>query len=75
MFIHEAIKARTPAKPYITRAAWSHQRERSLVPIPRIFPTDTPDCCVLISGASKPPCRGWQPIAEDLIADDWETVA
>ena len=40
----------------------------------RVEPTNTPDLCVCHSFAMKTPGRGWQPSAEDLIADDWYLV-
>ena len=39
----------------------------------KIMPTNTSDCCVLLA-KNKAPCRGWEPQAKDLIADDWEIV-
>lgn len=75
MFVHEAIKARTEAKPFITRTAWKACSSRPSLGYVRILPTNTPDCCILFSSFSgKIPCRGWQPTAGDLAADDWEIV-
>ena len=39
-----------------------------------VFPTDTADCCVLESEfeGEKSRRRGWEPYADDLIAEDWE---
>ena len=70
MFIHEAIKAPTTKKPFITRKAWMlNDIDRAII---RILPTDTPDGCIMVSDySSRGPCRGWQPRAEDLVADDW----
>ena len=39
-----------------------------------IRPTDTPMCCYVFI-EDKAPCRGWQPSAEDLMADDWIVVS
>lgn len=72
MNISEAIKARTIEKQYITRELW--QAELWPASDLKVLPTNTPDCCVLISQASRGPCRGWQPQAEDLCADDWIVV-
>lgn len=71
MFIHEAILATTKEEPFITRQAWLYDMGRPVPPIITIMPTDTPDCCVIASRNGKIPCRGWQPAARDLIADDW----
>lgn len=68
MIISDAIKARHADKQYITREAWCNTyRGLDL----KVFPTNTPDCCVLTSLATRGPRRGWQPTAGDLIADDW----
>ncbi len=69
MNIQEAIRSRTVDKPFITRESWEIGVWKG-VRI-RIYPTDTPDCCIISSEASKIPCRGWQPQTEDLTADDW----
>lgn len=37
-----------------------------------IFPTNTWDCCVLISKDSEKVGKRWNPSANDLVADDWE---
>lgn len=73
MFIHEAILATTKEEPFITRQAWSYDmgRGKPLPPAIVIFPTDTPDCCIIASRHGRAPRRGWQPTAGDLIADDW----
>lgn len=75
MYIHEAIQARTAEKPYITRKLWNNLYPTAH-PGPAIWitPTDSPDGCVIDSQAAKSPCRRWQPMAEDLIANDWETT-
>lgn len=72
MYIHEAIKARTVEKPFIVREDWRKEYgdlERYVV---KLLPTDTPDLCICVSECSRVPCRGWQPAARDLLADDWE---
>lgn len=70
MYIHEAINNTTPKKPFITRLSWVLGDIEKLTM--RILPTNTPDCCVMVSDySSRGPCRGWQPRAEDLAADDW----
>lgn len=74
MFIHEAINARTPDKPYITRRSWGYLTDVPVVAPIRIQPTDTPDCCIVEGTARRKPCRGWEPTAGDLTADDWDVV-
>ncbi|EOS7924852.1 DUF2829 domain-containing protein [Enterococcus faecium] len=37
-----------------------------------IFPTNTWDCCVLISKDSEKVGKRWNPTASDLIANDWK---
>ncbi len=74
MFIHEAINARTADKPCITREAWKIFNSSVSMEGIRLLPTNTPDCCILFSNGRKIPSRGWQPKAEDLVADDWITV-
>lgn len=70
MFIHEAALSTTPERPFITRRAWMIGEADKI--IIKIQLTDTPDGCVLHSSySSRSPCRGWQPRAIDLKADDW----
>ena len=71
MYIHEAIRARTAERPFITRKRWVDDYGSYSHLSVKLLPTDTPDCCVLESKLSKNPCRGWQPMAGDLLADDW----
>ncbi len=35
-----------------------------------IKPTNTYDCCILLLGSEQYRC--WNPVIEDLLADDWE---
>lgn len=72
MTISEAILARTDEKPYITRAEWNAPILDGKPIDLKLFPTDTPDCCIITSRVCKSSSRGWQPQLEDLIADDWE---
>lgn len=73
MYIHEAIRSTTRNRPYIRRSAWNYPTTSPDVAV-KILPTDSPDCCLIISAIEKNPRRGWQPTTEDLIASDWETV-
>lgn len=64
MFIHEAAKAAIEKNCFMKREnAWWAENVK-------LFPTNTQDCIVIYS-KTKPPCRGWEPNAEDLMADDW----
>ena len=73
MYIHEAIKARTADEPYITRERWHDRFNPRRCWESRIRPTDSPDCCIIESKHTATATRGWQPMAEDLCADDWIT--
>ncbi|HCP14848.1 MAG TPA: aspartate ammonia-lyase [Peptococcaceae bacterium] len=42
--------------------------------IVKIKPTNTENCLIRGSGMSEIPRRGWQPKAEDLVAEDWIIV-
>lgn len=40
-----------------------------------IKPTNTPDGLIVFSKAEgRSPAKRWQPLADDLVADDWEIV-
>ena len=71
MYIHEAVKKASESELYISRrSAWWGA-------IIKIKPTNTSDCCIVqmeMDGEEYDPIRGWQPKAEDLMADDWEVV-
>lgn len=73
MYIHEAIQATTIEKPYITRRSWSRLSAKPNGGI-KIQPTNSPDCCIVMSDAMGNPRRGWEPRASDLAAYDWEPV-
>lgn len=78
MNIYEAMQARTREKPFLTRVAWksvlTELTDRAYLVI-HIQPTDTPERCLFYGPSKEIPRRGWQPLAEDLLADDWETTA
>ena len=67
MFIHDAAKKAMEKNCYMKREKvwWSD--------FIKLMPTNTDDC-IVIHHQSKPPCRGWEPNAEDLTADDWVLV-
>lgn len=66
MNISTAIKSRTSDNPYITRESW-----RAECFDIKIYPSNTPDCCVICSTASRSPQARWNPDKDDLIAEDW----
>lgn len=65
MTIKEAAEKAMEQNCCIARRAWGRGYHF------RVEPTNTPDLCVCHSQAMRTPGRGWQPYAEDLIADDW----
>lgn len=75
MYINEAIKARTADAPYIARAKWHEEFGSWRAADIKIQPTNSPDCCIIMSKFNRSPNRGWQPTAEDLLADDWITMS
>lgn len=66
MHISKAVRKACEFGGYISRRAWDNRHSI------KILPTNTPDCCIIMQKDGKSPCRGWQPTAEDLMADDWE---
>ncbi len=72
MYIHEAINARTVEMPFITREKWQDIYGRWASP--KIMATSSPDGMQVFTRSMKDPRRGWQPLAEDLTANDWITV-
>lgn len=71
MYIHEAIAATTPQKPYITREAWERITSKPCASAVKIQPTNSPDCCIIESIFNANHCVRWHPTASDLLADDW----
>lgn len=74
MTILEALSERTERIPYITRGKWNkgyvYQNITETCAV-KLLPTNSPDGCVVVSADSEPEIRTWQPIEEDLTADDW----
>lgn len=62
MNIREAVIEAKPNEYGIYREAWGD--------IICIYPTDTVDCCIIVSKRFRPGPR-WNPSQEDLLADDW----
>lgn len=76
MYIHEAIQARTEDRPFIRRKKWVDPL--ATVRCARLIPTNSPNRILIdtriSSRTTNALCRGWEPTAEDLVADDWETT-
>lgn len=69
MYISDAVRLALDKGKRITRTSGPF---RNFI---RIRPTNTPACCLLETACpEKPPVRGWEPDADDLMADDWEIV-
>lgn len=49
MNISEAIQARTEQKPFITRKKWRSEFNTWQAADIKIQPTDSPDCCIVMS--------------------------
>lgn len=64
MNIQEAIIKALKEKKFITRKSWP----KGL----KVAPARHIPCDLL--APNTPPGKGWQPDAEDLIADDWQVV-
>lgn len=75
MLIHEAIAATGKGARFIRRKSWSYPSLKMTIGgSVKICPTNSPDRCVVFSIARETPIACWAPTAEDLTADDWETV-
>ncbi len=72
MNIAEAARAATKEKAYWCRRAWAFITEQPCSAPIKLLPTDSPDCCVVLSVHEKAPRARWEPRAEDLMAEDWE---
>lgn len=76
MYINEAINEVFPARPeapiYITRKKWSYPTCEPDGGV-KLLPSDSPDGMIACSEANgkENPRGGWQPTAEDLMAEDW----
>ena len=66
MSIAEAIRNAMEKHCMIRRQSWSEF-------FGSIKPTnDYSCCCVACSRSEKPPRKYWNPLADDLLAEDWE---
>lgn len=71
MYIHEAIAATTPDKPWITRNAWISNRDgRGMDVVIRLMPTEDlfP---ITVTARSRYGSNSWYPLKQDLTANDW----
>lgn len=66
MTIQEATKQSMEMGTYIRRKNVLWQKIK-------LKPTNTPDGCIAFK-QGNPPRKGWQPKAEDLMAEDWIVV-
>lgn len=71
--IVEAVKIAMETRMCIRRRCWDYPTSKPMIAV-KILPTNSPDGCVLLGVAHQIPRNGWQPNAEDLVAEDWETV-
>ena len=76
MLIHEAVREAREKGLAIRRTG---NLENSLWGVTAVLPTDTFDCCFIFAtdrsdhrAAKIEVGRRWNPLAEDLMADDWE---
>ena len=67
MNISEATKKAIKKGKYIYRKT---EKEEGLDV--HVLPTNTLDCCILISDSTEEVGKRWSPTANDLMADDWE---
>ncbi|WP_343247755.1 Thoeris anti-defense Tad2 family protein [Diplocloster hominis] len=75
MNIQEAVKMAIKERALIYRkcAGWSRSNGRRSA----ILPTNSYDTCIIkhfVNGEEQRSCRHWNPTADDLMADDWETL-
>ena len=75
MYIHEAIAATTPDKPWITRNAWISNRDgRGMDVVIRLMPTEDlfP---ITVTARSRYGSNSWYPLKQDLMAKDAQARA
>lgn len=78
MYIHEAIAATTPDKPWITRNAWISNRDgRGMDVVIRLMPTEDlfP---ITVMARSRYGSNSWYPLyplKQDLMANDWIPIS
>lgn len=63
MNINEAVKESLITKRAISRQVYENRTF--------LIPTNDSNSLVALCSEKRLPCRGWQPFADDLIADDW----
>ena len=73
MYIHEAIAAATPEKPWITRTVWVSSWNQMDVAI-RLTPPAEDLKPLTVTARTKIGSCTWYPLKADLLADDWIPV-
>lgn len=71
MGIQEAVKHAVEKNGYIRRKDLNNMGMWSDT---LIRPTNSYDCCIILSKKENRQSRCWNPTADDLIADDWEVI-
>ncbi len=66
MTISEAVKLALKEDKYIKLAGSIFRT--------KIKPTNTSECCIMISEHRSKVMPRWNPTADDLVSDDWEVV-
>lgn len=74
MNIQQAAREAVAERKHMTRSAWVHIMSKPCSAAFKLLPTNTPDCCIAVSVYESSPRKGWQPSAEDLMAEDWVVV-
>lgn len=73
MYLHEAIAATTPDKPWITRNVWVSSQNQMDVTI-RLMPPAEDLKPLTVTARTKIGSGTWYPLKADLLADDWIPV-
>lgn len=74
MYLHEAIAAATPEKPWITRNVWVSSQNQMDVTI-RLTPPAEDLKPLTVTARTKIGSGTWYPLKADLLADDWIPVS
>ena len=70
MYIHEAVKKALDGKSALKRTAWKTQLlDVVVIPVCESMPLD-----IDTLGKSWRRAHNWNPVPEDLMADDWEVT-
>ena len=74
MYIHEAVATALERNACIMRKSWNHVTSKPCDAAIKIWPTNTPDGCIVESVTINNLYSGWKPRAEDVTANDWITL-